>query len=424
MDLIAVAVPFFLLLIAVEFSYGLLRGRNTYRVNDTVNSLSMGTLSSINGLVIVGFSALIYEYIVDTLQLTQLPADSALVWVMTFVLYDLAYYWKHRLGHEVALFWGSHVSHHQSEDYNLSTALRQTSIDFHGFLFLIPFFLIGVPGEIIVTSVSLNLIYQFWVHTQHVPKLSFIEWIMVTPSNHRVHHARNDRYVDKNYGGVFIVWDRIFGTFQDELDDEPAVYGLRKPLNSWNPLWANIHVYWRLLVDFVTLKGIGNKFKLLIKPPGWLPENQLSSCKAKRTVDLTSKYDPPLHPLTRIYVASQFIATLSVSLPLAGLAENATQIELWAAVLFVAGSLFVHGYILDRRKHTLLWECGRLIAGIMLALLVPLGDQLSTILLTSSCVALLLVFGSVLFGHNLLTLKPKGSEELIRNAENQISITR
>src|SRR6056300_162857 len=327
MDLIAIAVPFFLALILAEFIYGIIRGRNTYRLNDTINSLSMGSLSSLSGLMIVGGSALIYEVVVEAFALTQLSAESTLVWVATFIFYDLAYYWKHRLGHEVALFWGSHVSHHQSEDYNLGTALRQTSIDFHGFLFLIPFFIVGVPGEVLVATVSLNLIYQFWVHTQHVPKLGPIEWIMVTPSNHRVHHARNDQYVDKNYGGVFIIWDRIFGTFQDELAEEPAVYGLRKPLNSWNPLWANTHVYWRLLVDFVKIKGIKNKTQLLFKRPGWLPEGYAKTCKAT-PIDLRSKYDPPVAGATKAYVFGQFLITVAVSLTLAGLATLASPVEL------------------------------------------------------------------------------------------------
>ena len=140
MDLIAIAVPFFLILILFEFIYGLVVGRNTYRVNDTINSLSMGTLSTLRGFAVIGFSSLIYDFIVTNYQLEQLPVQSTWTWITCFVGYDFAYYWKHRLGHEIALFWGSHVSHHQSEDYNLGTALRQTSIDFHGFLFYLPFF--------------------------------------------------------------------------------------------------------------------------------------------------------------------------------------------------------------------------------------------------------------------------------------------
>ena len=401
MDLIAIAVPFFLALILAEFIYGIIRGRNTYRLNDTINSLSMGSLSSLSGLMIVGGSALIYEFVVNAFALTQLSADSTLVWIATFIFYDLAYYWKHRLGHEVALFWGSHVSHHQSEDYNLGTALRQTSIDFHGFLFLIPFFIAGVPGEVLVATVSLNLIYQFWVHTQHVPALGPIEWIMVTPSNHRVHHARNDQYVDKNYGGVFIIWDRIFGTYQDELAEEPAVYGLRKPLNSWNPLWANTHVYWRLLVDFVKIKGIKNKTQLLFKRPGWLPEGYAKTCKAT-PIDLRSKYDPPVAGATKAYVFGQFLITVAVSLSLAGLATLASPVELWAAAGFIVLSLFTHGYILDNRRLAAPLESARLLLAIALAFLLPLGSTLSALLGFSAAASLIVVGISIALQRNIL----------------------
>ena len=401
MDLIAIAVPFFLALILAEFIYGIIRGRNTYRLNDTINSLSMGSLSSLSGLMIVGGSALIYEFVVNAFALTQLSADSTLVWIATFIFYDLAYYWKHRLGHEVALFWGSHVSHHQSEDYNLGTALRQTSIDFHGFLFLIPFFIAGVPGEVLVATVSLNLIYQFWVHTQHVPALGPIEWIMVTPSNHRVHHARNDQYVDKNYGGVFIIWDRIFGTYQDELAEEPAVYGLRKPLNSWNPLWANTHVYWRLLVDFVKIKGIKNKTQLLFKRPGWLPEGYAKTCKAT-PIDLRSKYDPPVAGATKAYVFGQFLITVAVSLSLAGLATLASPVELWAAAGFIVLSLFTHGYVLDKRRLAAPLESARLLLAIALAFLLPLGSTLSTLLGFSAAASLIVVGISIALQRNIL----------------------
>jgi len=401
MDLIAIAVPFFLALILAEFIYGIIRGRNTYRLNDTINSLSMGSLSSLSGLMIVGGSALIYEFVVNAFALTQLSADSTLVWIATFIFYDLAYYWKHRLGHEVALFWGSHVSHHQSEDYNLGTALRQTSIDFHGFLFLIPFFIAGVPGEVLVATVSLNLIYQFWVHTQHVPALGPIEWIMVTPSNHRVHHARNDQYVDKNYGGVFIIWDRIFGTYQDELAEEPAVYGLRKPLNSWNPLWANTHVYWRLLVDFVKIKGIKNKTQLLFKRPGWLPEGYAKTCKAT-PIDLRSKYDPPVAGATKAYVFGQFLITVAVSLSLAGLATLASPVELWAAAGFIVLSLFTHGYVLDKRRLAAPLESARLLLAIALAFLLPLGSTLSALLGFSAAASLIVVGISIALQRNIL----------------------
>lgn len=351
MDLILYAIPFFFLFILLEFAWGMSQGRNTYRLNDTINSLSMGSLSRLQALVILGFSGGIYEFIVARYQLQQLPDDALWVWVLCFILYDLAYYWKHRLGHEVALFWGSHVAHHQSEDFNLGTALRQTSIDFYGFLFYLPFFVLGFPAEILFTVVSMNLIYQFWVHTEHVPKLGPLEWIMVTPSNHRVHHGRNDLYVDKNYGGVFIIWDRLFGSFQEELESEPVYFGLRKPLNSWNPLWANVHVYWRLLLDFLHAPGLINKLKLLFKPPGWQPGGQKSACKQKRLQqDLSIKFDPALGRFEQCYTFGQFLVTVALSLyTLLNSAALGYALST-VAVGYLVFSLYVHGLWLEQKS--------------------------------------------------------------------------
>lgn len=361
MDLILYAIPFFFLMIFIELGYGAWRGRNTYRLNDTINSLSMGSLSRLQSLVILGFSGGIYEWIVANYQLSQLPDSEIWVWLSCFIGYDFAYYWKHRLGHEVALFWGSHVAHHQSEDYNLATALRQTSIDFHGFLFFLPFFMLGYPAEILFTVVSINLIYQFWVHTEHIPKLGIIEWLFVTPSNHRVHHARNAAYVDKNYGGVFIIWDRIFGSFQDELDAEPVVFGLRKPLNSWNPLWANIHVYWRLALDFLKAPGFINKLKIAFMPPGWRPEGIESSCKnTKRPVDLSAKYNPKVSDFVAYYVLVQFVFTTAISLFVLINSSSLDDGMLWLAVATFAFSLYVHGAWLESKTFAFGLEIVRL----------------------------------------------------------------
>jgi len=361
MDLILYAIPFFFLAIFIELGYGAWRGRQTYRLNDTINSLSMGSLSRLQGLVILGFSGLIYEWTVSNYQLSQLPDTEIWVWISCFIGYDFAYYWKHRFGHEVALFWGSHVAHHQSEDYNLATALRQTSIDFYGFLFYLPFFVLGYPTEILFTVVSLNLIYQFWVHTQHIPKLGPIEWIFVTPSNHRVHHARNAAYVDKNYGGVFILWDRLFGSFQDELDSEPVVFGLRKPLNSWNPVWANIHVYWRLLLDVIKTPGLINKLKIGFMPPGWQPDGLETSCKSVNTpIDLSAKFDPAISNFTAYYVLAQFVFTTVISLFVLINSSSLGYGLLWLAVATFAFSLYVNGAWLESKPFGLGLEFARL----------------------------------------------------------------
>ena len=362
MDLILYAIPFFFLLILVEFAYGMLRGRNTYRLNDTINSLSMGSLSRLQALVILGFSGSIYEWVVAHYQLQQLPDNEAWVWISCFVLYDFAYYWKHRFGHEVALFWGSHVAHHQSEDFNLGTALRQTSIDFYGFLFYLPFFALGYPAEILFTVVNLNLIYQFWVHTEHVPKLGPLEWVLVTPSNHRVHHGRNKIYVDTNYGGVFIIWDRLFGSFQDELEEEPVYFGLRKPLNSWNPLWANVHVYWRLILDTLKAPGLLNKLRLPFMPPGWRPEGSPTHCKQKRLQDdLSKKFDPGISSFAKVYTFIQFVITVGLSLAILINAQSFSYLVVSCAVVFLTYSLFVHGRWMEGRADAFYLEGVRLL---------------------------------------------------------------
>lgn len=396
MELILYAIPFFFLLILLEFGYGLLRGRNTYRLNDTINSLSLGSLSRLQSLVILGLSGTVYELIVARLQLAQLPASASWVWISCFVLYDLVYYWKHRLGHEVAMFWGAHVAHHQSEDFNLGTALRQTSMDFYSVLFYLPFFLLGYPAEVLFAVVSLNLIYQFWVHTEHVPKLGPLEWVLVTPSNHRVHHARNSIYVDRNYGGVFIIWDRIFGSFQEELNNEAVVFGLRKPLKSWNPLWANVHVYWRMLKDSLRTPGFMNKLKVWVMPPGWTAPGIKTSCKLQsEEIDLTVKYDPPLSAFARAYVLLQFLLTVGLSLYML---LNSTEYDYasnFIAVSFLTYCFFVHGLWLEGNVSAHWHEAIRL--GLLL-LLIQLSQltEYAQLLLSSVCAAALLGIGAVI----------------------------
>jgi sterol desaturase/sphingolipid hydroxylase (fatty acid hydroxylase superfamily) len=397
MDLILAAIPFFFLLIFIELAYGIVRGKNTYRLNDSINNISMGSLSRLQGLVIIGLSGTIYEIIVARYQLAQLSDQALWVWISCFLLYDFAYYWKHRLGHEVALFWGSHVAHHQSEDFNLSTALRQSSIDFYGFLFYLPFFFLGFPAEILFTVVSLNLIYQFWVHTEHVPKLGPFEWIFVSPSNHRVHHGRNKVYVDKNYGGVFILWDRIFGSFQEELAEEPVAFGLRKPLNSWNPVWANVHVYWRLILDFYAMPGVLNKLKLLVKPPGCRADTQQSHCKLEgKSVDLTQKFDPEISRFSLIYTAVQFTLTVALSLAVLLSAGSLDYLLLGAVVTYLFFSFFVHGTSLEGREFALTLEIVRLVFLMPFLLLLDLGPVMTALLIGNSALALplLLIAGS------------------------------
>jgi len=304
-NLIAYAAPFFGLFILAELAWDYRRGTGYYRLNDALNSLSMGILSTASKLVVYGFGTALLLWYGEKYGLWQVPLDSPLAWILAFIGYDLLYYWYHRICHERQLFWASHVAHHQSEEYNLTTALRQTSMSFiYSWIFFIPSFVVGVPGEMYFTVASLNLLYQFWVHTRHLPKLGWLEWIFITPSNHRVHHARNPRYVDKNYGGVFIVWDRLFGSFQEELALEPVEFGISKPLASWNPVRANLHIFQKMLQECRRTAQLRDKFYIWISPTGWQPED----LPVPPASDLSVKYDPPCSPTAKIYALCLVLA--------------------------------------------------------------------------------------------------------------------
>ena len=309
MDYVPLAVPFFLLAILLEFIFGWLKNKNTYRLNDTVSSLFMGSLSTASKIVLIGVGGAVFYAIETHYALWRMDDSLLITWIFAFVAYDLCYYCFHRIGHERQIFWASHVAHHQSEDYNLSTALRQTSSSFLlNWIFYVPLFLIGVPAKVFVSVASVNLIYQFWVHSQHIPKLGWYELFFVSPSNHRVHHATNDIYIDKNYGGVFIIWDRMFGTFQEEQDDEPCVYGIRGPIRSFNPLWANIHIYLGIAKDFFRTKKFKDKLHVLVARTGWQPEDVAKKFPSKEYNPKTYiKFDPIVSKLISFYGFLQLI---------------------------------------------------------------------------------------------------------------------
>ena len=308
MNYVLYAIPFFFLLIALELVADRWRGLSTYRLSDSLNSLSAGVLSQASGLLTKGFGLVFYLLVWEHIALFELSADAWWVWVFAFVLYDFCYYWAHRIGHERNVFWAAHVVHHQSEDYNLTTALRQTSTGFIlGWIFFLPMALLGIPPLVLLTVGALNLLYQFWVHTRHVPKLGWLEWIFITPSNHRVHHAQNPIYMDRNYGGVFIIWDRLLGTFQEELDEEPVVFGVTTPLASWNPLWANLHFYAQLWRDALHASSWWDKLRIWFMPTGWRPDDVAARYPlVKSELSQFVKFDIPLTAGQKIYATLQF----------------------------------------------------------------------------------------------------------------------
>ena len=311
--LIFLAIPVFYILMIIEFTYGVIIKKNTYRLNDTFVSISIGLISRFPVILNLGFNTLIFSLAATTFNLKLLPLDSWVTWVVGFVLYDLTYYVQHRLHHEIKLLWATHIVHHHGEEFNLSTALRQTSTGWlWKWMFYIPMIVIGVPAEVFITVGGLNLLYQFWVHTEHIPKLGFIEKIFVTPSNHRVHHAKNPEYIDANYGGVFILWDRMFGTYIEEKENIKPVYGTVKALESWNPIWANIEVFYNMLLDSIRTKKWSDKIKVWYAPTYWRPDDVAKEYPSK-PLNLKTKYNPKISTTSKIYVVVQMIGIMFIS---------------------------------------------------------------------------------------------------------------
>jgi alkylglycerol monooxygenase len=272
-DLTGLAGPIYFVLIAVEFFAAKRRGMSVYRLNDAINNVSTGILMQLIVLLFGGIIVGSYIGLYETGRVADWSPERVATWAFCFLAVDFAYYWFHRLSHEINFLWAAHVVHHQSEDYNLAVALRQSTLQpFFSMFFYLPLAILGFPPLVFFTCSAINTIYQFWLHTQLVGTLGPFESFLVTPSHHRVHHGRNPIYIDRNHGGTFIIWDRLFGTFQRE--EEEVIYGITKPLASWNPIWANLHYWVELAGTARQTRLVPDKWRTFLKAPGWFPEDQ------------------------------------------------------------------------------------------------------------------------------------------------------
>jgi hypothetical protein len=352
----------------------------------------------------------IYAWMVEHVALFTLSRDSIWVWIWALLIYDFCYYWLHRMGHEVNVLWAAHVVHHQSEQYNLTTALRQTSSGaILGWIFYLPMALIGFPVEVFAIVALIDLLYQFWVHTEQVGRLGWFDRVFVSPSNHRVHHGVNDIYLDKNYGGILILWDRLFGTFIEERDDEKIVYGTRSPLRSWNPFWANLEVYKAISVDAWRTSRLRDKLKIWIAPPGWRPQDVATKWPSSPFDIDRPLYDPALNRAELVYCIVQFAAVLQVTTHF--LLEYATMsfAERAGYALWLAAGLWIVGGLLERRASYVALEAVRLAgtaAGVLATglwfgdVLLPLWVQLSIAgFAVCSLLSLWLIFKQSLSAH-------------------------
>ncbi len=361
---VALAVPVFVTLIAVELVVDRVRGTRYYHLADAINSLSCGIVST--GMrVFFGFIGLFtYEWTLTHIAPVKLPAGNWLTWAFAFVFYDFCYYWYHRMGHTVGLLWAAHSVHHQSEEFNLTTALRQPGTgSFTSWVFFLPLALCGVPIPVFLLVGVAQLFYQFWPHTQMIGRMGVLDRWVQTPSNHRVHHAQNDLYLDKNYVGVFLIWDRLFGTFQEERDDEPIVYGIRGQLKSWNPVWANLHYYWLMLQDSLHASRWTDKFRVWFAPPGWRPPD-VAARYPKRSYDPMldfSRFDPPRRLALSIYVLAQFALLMIANSHFLALLPKQSPAGNLAYFGFILASLVTLGGVLENRREFVMLEMARLL---------------------------------------------------------------
>ena len=365
------AIPGFVLLIVVEALYAYWKGRFNFRSMDTISSLSSGstnTLKSILGLTLVIIS---YDWVYEHVALLHIET-TWLVYVLSFIAIDFASYWSHRLAHSINLFWNRHVIHHSSEEFNLAVALRQTISSFVslGFIFLFPAALLGLPPKVIAVIAPLHLFAQFWYHTIHIGKLGWLEYIIVTPSQHRVHHAINPIYLDKNLSAIFCVWDRVFGTFQEELDEEPCVYGVTRQVNTWNPIKINFQHLWLLIKDAWRAESWWDKARIWFMPTGWRPADVAAKYPvASSKVNQFEKYDPHASRGLKIWswVQYLFMTALMTHLLLKIADLPVTDLFVYAAFLFM--SIYSYTTLMDRDPNALWLEIIKSAVGVILIVL-------------------------------------------------------
>lgn len=315
--ILLIAMPAFLLLVLFEKWYGWYKKKETVHTMDMLSSLSSGITNVTKDVLGIYLVLISYPWLVNHLALTHI-SSSLIVYIIAFLALDFAGYWVHRIQHVTNFFWNGHIIHHSSEEFNLACALRQSisSIVRIFVIFLLPAALLGVPRQVIEVVAPLHLFAQFWYHTQHINKMGFLEKIIVTPSHHRVHHAINPEYLDKNYGQIFIWWDKWFGSFQEELPDVPPVYGITRPARTWNPIKINFQHIWLLIKDAWRTASWKDKFTLWFKPTGYRP------------ADVAAKY--PVYKIEDVYHFEKY------STPASGAFKAWCWMQLLMVLLFVS----------------------------------------------------------------------------------------
>ncbi|MET0394331.1 MAG: sterol desaturase family protein [Chitinophagaceae bacterium] len=376
--ILLMAMPAFLLLVLFEKWYGWYKKKDTVRNMDMISSLSSGITNVTKDVLGLSLAIVTYPWLVNHLALVHIPSSIA-VYFIAFLVLDLAGYWTHRIQHVSNFFWNGHLVHHSSEEFNLACALRQSisSIVKIFIIFLLPAALLGVPGMVIAVVAPLHLFAQFWYHTQHIGKMGFLEKIIVTPSHHRVHHAINPEYIDKNYGQIFIWWDKWFGTYQEELREAPPVYGITRPVRTWNPIRINFQHAALLLKDTWRAGSWKDKLRIWAMPTGWRPADAAARYPVYKIEDIYrfDKYDTRASAILHIWSWLQLLMILSFLSYLFGNiavinALDKSYIYLYGGFIFL--SVYALSELMDRNPYAIAWETAR--AGLGIFLLYRQGD--------------------------------------------------
>nr|XP_028606810.1 alkylglycerol monooxygenase [Podarcis muralis] len=350
-DYVDQATPWFITLIFLELIVKWAQKGSSARVNDSIASLSAGILSQLPEALFITIELAIYIYVWDNYRLLELPWDSPWTWYLTFLGVDFGYYWFHRMAHEINLLWAGHQAHHSSEDYNLFTALRQSVLQkYASWIFYLPMALF-IPPSVCAVHLQFNLLYQFWIHTEVIKNLGPLEFILNTPSHHRVHHGRNPYCIDKNYGGTLIIWDRIFGTFAAENDK--VVYGLTHPINSFELLKIQFHHCIYIWKTFWNTPGFCNKLSVLFKGPGWGPGKPRLGLM-EDIPEVTGKevpYSPTLPSYLCVYVVTHFVLMLGFYIDLIATKYTLSQVTILMRVGYIILTLTSIGFLIEQRPE-------------------------------------------------------------------------
>jgi len=365
------AIPVYIILIGIELCYQVYKKEVHYRIGDALTNISCGIAEQVTGLYFKLFSIFIYTISFDYLQLFDIN-KSWLSFVLLFIATDFCYYWAHRMSHQVNLFWNGHAVHHQSEDYNLSVALRQGAFQtFFTAPFFIPLAIIGFPPEFFLFVSAFVTLYQFWIHTENIEKMGWFETVFNTPSHHRVHHGIDPKYIDKNHAGVFIIWDKMFGTFQEE--EEKPTYGVTIPLNSLNPVKAQIVPFKLMFSALEKGNGLVDKLRIMLNPPGWFPD-YAGGFKKPSEIDKSKyfKFEVKADKMLNGYGLVQYILALALTSLFLFFGATLSTIYVMVGITGILVLISIIGALFEQKRWSFYAEIFRLMAmPIILYLFIP-----------------------------------------------------